>query len=92
MIVVGVPINLKDCYILKEKKIIPTKVIYLTEDLKAMSNFYFSQDGNLSEEQALLLAEEELANLEEVKKFYKGCVFEFDEKDSTNLEMISVSV
>jgi hypothetical protein len=67
LLLLGAPVNLKECYVLKEKKIIPTKVLYLKEDLQGMSNYYFGKDGELTEEQALQLAKQELTHLEEVK-------------------------
>lgn len=55
-----------------------------------MANFYLSNTSSISDEEAETFAENELKQLQEVKRFYKGCCFEFDEKDSKNLEMLEV--
>lgn len=56
-----------------------------------MSNFYLCKDSAISDAEAQLLAEEEIKNLQEVKRFYQKCCFEFEEEDNNNIEMISVS-
>lgn len=65
--------------------------MFLNDSLQSMANFYLTQDDPVSDEEAEILAEDEYKKLQEVKRFYKGCCFDFDEQDSTNIEMISVS-
>lgn len=89
-IVTGAPRTLKECYIMKENKIIPNKVMYLNDSLQSMANFYLSQDEPITDEEAEILAQAELKDLLAVKEFYKGCVFDFNQEDSQDIDMINV--
>ena len=92
MIVLGAPRTLKECYILKENKVIPNKVLFLNDSLQSMANYYLGQDDPISDSEAEVMAENEYKQLLEVKRFYQGCCFNFNEKDSQDLEMINVSL
>lgn len=58
-IVANAPKNLKECYLLRNSKIIPSKVIFLHDDFDNMVKYYHKAKGN-DIETASLLAEDEL--------------------------------
>lgn len=53
------PRNLKECYLLRNNKIIPSKVLFLHDSFENLVNYYHKEKGfDLS--QAELIAEDEI--------------------------------
>jgi hypothetical protein len=52
VIVVGAPRTLKECYLLKEGKVVPTKIMFLNDSVQSMANFYLTLENPVTDSEA----------------------------------------
>jgi hypothetical protein len=90
LLILGGPMTKNECYLMKENKIIPRKVLFMKNYHEQMIEFY-SKSGK-SEEEAELLIEEELTHLDQVKAFYNQCWLPITSDNHSDVTYIDVAV